>query len=122
MRCQSIPDIVRETRERRGLSQRRLAIRAATSQDAISRIERGAEAPTFERLAGLMLAMGVELSVEARPIGDTVPRRETTTGTPTDPAARLREAASWNLLASQLEIAGERAREARHPATRIGSQ
>lgn len=32
---------------------------------------------------------------------------------------RLREAASWNLVASKLEIAGAQARRAAHPATRL---
>ena len=31
---------------------------------------------------------------------------------------RLREAASWNLVATKLEIAGAQARKAGHPATR----
>jgi hypothetical protein len=34
------------------------------------------------------------------------------------PAERLREAISWNRLASQLAIAGKRARREGHPATR----
>lgn len=34
------------------------------------------------------------------------------------PAERLREAASWNLAATRLELAGEDARRAEHPATR----
>ena len=32
---------------------------------------------------------------------------------------RLREAASWDLVATQLEIAGAQARKAGHPATRL---
>jgi hypothetical protein len=34
------------------------------------------------------------------------------------PRERLREAASWNLVATKLEIAGAQARTAGHPATR----
>jgi transcriptional regulator with XRE-family HTH domain len=71
MRCQNNPDVanaLREAREERGLSQRRLALRAGTSQDAISRIERGAEAPTLERLARLMLVMGYRLVLSVEPL------------------------------------------------------
>jgi transcriptional regulator with XRE-family HTH domain len=52
--------LLRETRERHGLSQARLAHRARTTQGAISRIERGEEAVTWERLRGLLHAMGEE--------------------------------------------------------------
>jgi hypothetical protein len=36
------------------------------------------------------------------------------------PAERLREASSWNRVASQLAASGDRARRAKHPATRTG--
>jgi transcriptional regulator with XRE-family HTH domain len=70
MGCQVIDPgaMVRDARQRHGLSQRRLAIRAGTSQDAISRIERGAESPTLVRLHGLLLVMGEELVLTTRPL------------------------------------------------------
>ena len=43
-------ELIRETRERKRLSQRRLALRAGTSQSAIARIERGDEEVTWPRL------------------------------------------------------------------------
>jgi transcriptional regulator with XRE-family HTH domain len=52
--------LVREARERHGLSQARLAHRARTTQSAISRIERGEEAITWERLRSLLHAVGEE--------------------------------------------------------------
>ena len=52
--------LIREARERHGLSQARLAHRARTTQAAISRIERGEEAVTWERLRGLLHAVGEE--------------------------------------------------------------
>lgn len=106
--------LLREARERQGISQRRLALRAGTSQDAISRIERGVESPTVERLAKLLLVLGERLELNAAPLAEVEgPVEDLTAG------ERLREAASWNLVASELEIAGARAREAGHPATRL---
>jgi transcriptional regulator with XRE-family HTH domain len=105
--------LVREARARNGISQRRLALRAGTSQDAISRIERGVESPTLERLARLLMVLGERLELDTVPLaeaGDDVGPRLT-------PHERLREAASWNLVATTLEIAGAEARKAGHPAT-----
>jgi transcriptional regulator with XRE-family HTH domain len=118
MRCQSaIGSVLRETREGQGLSQRRLALRAGTSQDAISRIERGVEAPTLERFAQLMLAMGQRSVLSVEPLESPVPVVELAASIAMTPAERLREASSWNRVASSLAGAGERARREGHPAT-----
>lgn len=107
--------LLREARARHGISQRQLALRARTSQDAISRIERGVESPTLERLTNLLMALGERLEFNTVPLveaeGDVA--RLTV-------RERLREAASWNLVATRLEIAGAHARKAGHPATRYG--
>lgn len=118
MRCQDLGKVLRATREACGISQRRLAVRVGTSQDAISRIERGAEAPTLERFEQLLLAMGQRLVVDVEPMSSPVPRAELVASARLTPAERLREAIGWNRLASQAAIAGERARRERHPATR----
>ena len=60
--------LLRESRLRHGLTQTQLAIRARTSQAAISRIERGLVSPTFEMLARLLDLVGEELQVSAKPI------------------------------------------------------
>jgi transcriptional regulator with XRE-family HTH domain len=118
MRCQSDPGrLLREAREAQGLSQRRLAVRAGTSQDAISRIERGAEAPTVERFAQLLLAMGLRAELKVEPLESPVPAGELAAAAGASAAERLREAASWNRAMSQLTAAGERARRKGHPAT-----
>jgi transcriptional regulator with XRE-family HTH domain len=120
MRCQDAKDLgrmLRTTRERLGLSQRRLAVRAGTSQDAISRIERGVEAPTLERFEQLMLAMGQRLVLEVESLESPVPANELDVSARLTPAERLREAIGWNLMASQLAIAGQKARREGHPAT-----
>jgi uncharacterized protein len=115
MRCSSDASVLlREARNRQGISQRQLALRAKTSQDAISRIERGVESPTLERLGHLLMVLGERLELGAVPL-----REKQSDAAPLTPRERLREAASWNLLASRLEIAGAQARRAGHPATRL---
>jgi transcriptional regulator with XRE-family HTH domain len=114
MRCsKSASTLLREARARHGISQRRLALRAATSQDAISRIERGVESPTLERLTQLLMVLGERLEIDAVPLVE--PEQDVTRLTARE---RLREAASWNLVATKLEIAGAQARKAGDPATR----
>jgi transcriptional regulator with XRE-family HTH domain len=120
MRCQNsleIGSVLREAREQQGLSQRRLALRAGTSQDAISRIERGVEAPTLERLAQLLLALGRRPVLSLEPLDGPVPQSKLAATDAMLPSERLREGSSWNLVASRLAIAGEQARSEDHPAT-----
>jgi len=109
----NLGDHVRSVRLRHGLSQRSLARRAGTTQAAISRIESGLEAPSFERFTQLLLVLGerpvlhttcLESEIDA---GDLAHARRLT------PAQRLAESASWNLVATQLEIAGAKARTPR---------
>lgn len=86
-------------------------MRAGTSQAAISRIEQGREAPSFERLAQILLVMGERATLSSMPLAEAQPDGLTTSD-------RLREAASWNLATTRLELAAEKARRAGHPATR----
>lgn len=118
MQCQDLADLLRDVRQAQGLSQRSLAVRAGTSQDAISRIERGAEAPTLERFEQLLLAMGQRLVLDVEPLKSPISAAEPASSARESPAERLREAVSWNKLASELAIAGEQARREGHPATR----
>jgi transcriptional regulator with XRE-family HTH domain len=60
--------LLRDARRRHGLTQQQLAMRARTSQAAISRIERGVVSPSVVMLAQLLDLMGEELVLEARPI------------------------------------------------------
>jgi len=63
--------LLREARTRHGLSQERLAIRAGTTQSAISRIEQERGSPTVRTLAELLQLMGEDLvlSTEKRDTG-----------------------------------------------------
>lgn len=120
MRCQTPGELLLDARRRHGLTQRRLAIRAGTSQDAISRIERCVESPTLERLRHLLLAMGEDLELRAGRAGGFAEHdsEEIAAARALSPAERLRESASWNLVAMKLELAVAEARRAGHPATR----
>jgi transcriptional regulator with XRE-family HTH domain len=103
-------ELIRSTRQRLGLSQRRLAFRAGTTQAEISRIERGAVSPTFATLRSLMLAMGEQPTLEARRLDarwDPAHLASTLARTPDERAAL---AISWNRMASRLAAAGAEAR------------
>lgn len=104
-------ELVRRTRERNGLSQRGLALRAGTDQAAISRIERGETSPTVETLERLLKAMGERLALQPLALErdyDPVHMKATLERSPEE---RLRLAISWNRLAGRLSEAGRRARD-----------
>jgi transcriptional regulator with XRE-family HTH domain len=61
-------ELLRTTRLKHGLTQRQLAIRARTSQAAISRIERDLVSPAVSTLAELLRLMNEELVLEAREV------------------------------------------------------
>ncbi len=70
--------IVRESRRRAGLSQRRLAELAGVTQPTVARIEGGLIQPTFERLLELVRACGLDLDIRVVPLDEdawTVERR-----------------------------------------------
>lgn len=97
--------IVREVRERHGLSQARLARRAGTSQSFVSRVEAGAISPTVETLDRLLLVMGEQLDVAGtvRIDGwlDDDPQQRTAARQRT-PAERLEQAFAANAFAAAL--------------------
>jgi uncharacterized protein len=103
-------ELIRSTREQLGLSQRRLALRAGTTQAAISRIERGLVSPTYTTLRELLLSMGEEPVLSARRLPtDWDPPHMASTLART-PEERLELALSWNKLAGRLTAAGQRTR------------
>lgn len=97
--------IVRETRERHGLSQARLARRAGTSQSFVSRVEAGTISPTVETLERLLLVMGERLDVSGtvRIPGwlDDDPHQRAESRAQT-PAERLERAFAANAFAAAL--------------------
>jgi transcriptional regulator with XRE-family HTH domain len=120
MGCQpsSLGVLLRQRREHHHLTQRELALRAGTSQDAISRIERGAESPTFERFRDLLTVMGERPVVQVEPLLPKIDRDRLAGNRAMSARERLRESASWNLVATRLEIAGAEARRASARSTR----
>jgi transcriptional regulator with XRE-family HTH domain len=105
----ALGDIVRCTRVRKGVSQRSLARRAGTTQAAISRIETGRESPSYERFTALLLVLGERPQLTVRPLELDVDPAELAHERRLSPEQRLAEAASWDLVATQLEIAGAEA-------------
>jgi transcriptional regulator with XRE-family HTH domain len=57
--------VLREARERHGVSQKRLAMRASTTQSAISRIERDRVSPSVATLRDLLYLLGEDLTLGA---------------------------------------------------------
>jgi transcriptional regulator with XRE-family HTH domain len=58
-------ELLREARKRHGVSQKRLAMRASTTQSAISRIERDKVSPSVETLRELLYLLGEDLTLGA---------------------------------------------------------
>lgn len=105
-----VGELIKRARQRHKLSQRALALRAATDQAAISRIERGDVSPSVETAERLMAAMGEELrlhTVRPQTPHDPLHLRAMRQRTP---AERLELAISWNRLAGRLSDAGRQAR------------
>ena len=61
-------ELLRTTRRRHGLTQKQLAIRARTSQAAVSRIERDLVSPSVSTLAELLRLMNEELVLDGREV------------------------------------------------------
>jgi transcriptional regulator with XRE-family HTH domain len=59
-------EVLKEARLRHGVSQKDLAIRARTTQSAISRIERDRVSPSVRTLQELLFLVGEDLELESR--------------------------------------------------------
>jgi transcriptional regulator with XRE-family HTH domain len=57
--------LLRENRQRHGVSQKQLAMRASTTQSAISRIERDRVSPSVDTLRELLYLLGEDLTLGA---------------------------------------------------------
>jgi transcriptional regulator with XRE-family HTH domain len=101
--------LIKQHRCRLGLSQRSLAIRAGTTQAAVSRIERGLTAPTWDTVRALLLAMGHEPDLRARRLQGRWDPVHLAALRERSPAERLELAMSANRLAGRLRAAGREA-------------
>lgn len=106
-------DQLRAIRLRHRVTQSGLARRAGTTQAAISRIESGAQSPSFERFTELLLVLGERPVLHTTPLELDLDPAQLAHGRRLTPKQRLAESASWNLVATQLEIAGAAARARR---------
>lgn len=104
---------VREARLRHGVSQRSLARRAGTTQAAISRIESGREAPSFERFTQLLLVLGEQPALGTEPLPHDLDPADLAHARRLTPAQRLAESAAWNRFATRLEVAAAHAKASR---------
>jgi transcriptional regulator with XRE-family HTH domain len=102
-------ELIRERRQQQDLSQRSLARRAGTTQAAVSRIERGLTAPTWETVRALMLAMGYQPELRARRLDGRWDPVHLAASRKRLPAERLELAMSGNRLAGRLRQAGSKA-------------
>ena len=89
-------ELLRATRKRHGLTQKQLAIRARTSQAAISRIERDVVSPSVTTLAELLRLMNEELVLEAREVDWGHDRMMIEQNLRVSPAERIERQASWS--------------------------
>jgi transcriptional regulator with XRE-family HTH domain len=102
--------LIRALRERKGLTQRRLALRAGTSQSAIARIEGGDEDVTWGRLRSILIAMGEEPELGSRPLSGRYRPEHLLQDRAMSANARLNGGLRFNEFAGQLTAAGRRAK------------
>lgn len=102
--------LLREARQRAGITQRELADRVGVSQAAVSRLERGDRSLTVEALERLLLVMGEQLELRATQL----PRRYDPVHFAAEarltPGQRLERAFAWAGFNDELLRAGRAAR------------
>ncbi len=101
--------LVRALRRRHGLTQAQLALRAGTTQTAISRLESGARSPTVETLRALLLVMGEDLRLTARALSGTHDDAHLHAERALSPRRRLERAFAWMRLNEAVRAGARRA-------------
>jgi hypothetical protein len=102
--------LIRSVRLRRGLTQVELAVRAGTTQTAISRLERGDRSPSVETLRRLLVVMGEDLDLRTRRLSGQHDAAHLRAERALSPAARLERAFKWMRFNAAVSAAGRRAR------------
>ena len=74
--CSRVAAILREERERRGISMTALAERAGLSQQMVSYVEREMRNPTLDTLLRITAVLGIELSQVVARAGKVVDRKQ----------------------------------------------
>ena len=103
-------ELVKELRVENALSQRELAYRAGTSQSAIARIERGDEDVTWTRLRSILSSMGEEPVLGRKRLASRYDFDDLMRERAMSPAERLAAGLDLNRFASEVALAGARAR------------
>jgi transcriptional regulator with XRE-family HTH domain len=94
--------LIRSTRERHRLTQAQLALRAGTSQNAVSRAERDEISPSVDTIQRLLGAMGERLELSVRRIeGDFDPDHLADSMAQTM-SERLERSLAWNRFAGRV--------------------
>jgi transcriptional regulator with XRE-family HTH domain len=102
--------LIRERRQAHGLTQARLALRAGTTQAAISRLERDELSPTVATLTGLLAVLGETPVLSSRREEHEFEPRHLRAALARSPEERLTVAFGWNRLAGDVARAGRAAR------------
>jgi UDP-N-acetylglucosamine 1-carboxyvinyltransferase len=105
--------VIRETRLRKGVSQRSLALRAGTSQSAIARIERGDEDVTWSRFRELMISLGEEPVLDSRPLKSRYDAGDMQAQRRMGKASALKSGLLFNHFTSKLRVRARAARRER---------
>lgn len=87
-----VGDLVRQSRTARGVSQAELAIRAGTTQTAISRLECGGISPTVDTLERVIRCLGLQLVVTVQPMPAWTDRADLAAAGHQTPEERLDDA------------------------------
>lgn len=102
--------LIRERRLAHGLTQARLALRAGTTQTALSRLERGELSPTVATMERILFVLGETMELDVATIRGDHDEDHLTGLLARTPAERMELAMSWNRLAGEVALAGRRAR------------
>lgn len=94
--------LIRSTRERHGLTQAQLALRAGTSQNAVSRVERDEISPAVDTVQRLLAAMGERLELSALRIDGDVDPDHLADSMAQTMSERLERSLAWNRFAGEL--------------------
>ncbi len=103
-------DFIRARRLAHELTQAQLALRAGTTQAALSRLERDELSPTFDSVSRLLAALGELPELSARRSQPDADPEHLRAQRARRPAERVELALSWNRLAGEIAGAGAAAR------------